>query len=339
VITDAIQKLVDRIDLDEAEARSAMEYLMTGQASDAQVASFLTALRMKGETAAELVAFARVMREKADPFWEGDVPAVLDTCGTGGDRSGTFNISTAAALVIAGAGVRVAKHGNRSASSLCGSADVLEALGVNIQMPIDVLRKAVTDVGMGFLFAQRFHRSMKHVMPARTQLKVRTVFNVIGPLANPALPRFQVVGVFSPAMMALVANALVGLNVEHAMVVHSQDGLDEISISAPTNVLEIRDGAIRSSIITPETFGVAPSTIQALIGGDACTNASIIEGILKGERGPRRDVVLMNAGAGLMISGSASTLTEGFRQAEKSIDSGAAFHRLQQLREMSNEAA
>lgn len=335
MITDAIQKLVDRIDLDEAEARAAMEHLMTGQASDAQVASFLTALRMKGETAAELVAFARVMREKADPFWDGEAPSVLDTCGTGGDRSGTFNISTAAALVVAGAGVSVAKHGNRSASSLCGSADVLEALGVNIQMPINVLRKAVTEVGMGFLFAQRFHTSMKHVMPARIQLKVRTVFNVIGPLANPALPRYQIVGVFSPAMMDLVANALLGLNTERALVVHSNDGLDEISISAPTRVLEIRDGCIRPHLIKPEDFGATSAPLETLRGGDARANAAIIESILKGERGSRRDVVLMNAGAALMISGSASSLAEGFRQAEKSIDTGAAFRRLQLLREMS----
>jgi anthranilate phosphoribosyltransferase len=339
VIIDSIYKLLDRVDLDEAEARSAMEDLMTGQASDAQVASFLTALCMKGETAAELAAFARVMREKAEPFWDGEPRAVLDTCGTGGDRSGTFNISTAAALVVAGAGVPVAKHGNRSASSLCGSADVLEALGVNIEMPIHILRKAVTEVGMGFLFAPRFHRSMKHVMPARTQLKFRTVFNVIGPLANPASPRFQVIGVFSPQRMELVANALLALGTERALVVHGRDGLDEISISAPTDVLEIRDGAIHPSVITPHKFGVSPSEKQALVGGDAKTNAEIIESILKKENGPRRDIVLMNAGAALMISGSASTLVEGFRQAEKSIDSGAAFRRLQQLREMSNEAA
>jgi anthranilate phosphoribosyltransferase len=335
VIIDAIQKLVDRVDLDEAEARAAMEYLMTGQASDAQVASFLTALRMKGETATELVAFARVMREKAERFWDGEAQAVLDTCGTGGDRSGTFNISTAAALVVAGAGVSVAKHGNRSASSFCGSADVLEALGVNIEMPIDVLRKAVTEVGMGFLFAPRFHRSMKHVMPARTQLKLRTVFNIIGPLANPAAPRFQVVGVFSPAMMDLVANALLGLKVERALVVHSHDGLDEISLSAPTHVLEIRHGMIRSSDITPETFGVTPAPMEMVRGGDARANATIIENVLKGEPGPRRNIVLMNAGAALMISGSASSLAEGFRQAEKSVDTGAAFRRLQLLREMS----
>jgi anthranilate phosphoribosyltransferase len=212
---------------------------------------------------------------------------------------------------------------------------VLEALGVNIQMPIDVLRKAVTEVGMGFLFAQRFHRSMKHVMPARTQLKVRTVFNVIGPLANPALPRYQVVGVFSPAMMDLVANALLGLKTERALVVHSNDGLDEISISAPTRVLEIRDGSIRALVITPEDFGVTSAPLDTLRGGDARAHAGIIEGILKGERGSRRDVVLMNAGAALMISGSAASLAEGFRQAEKSIDTGAAFRKLQLLREMS----
>jgi anthranilate phosphoribosyltransferase len=292
---------------------------------------------MKGETATELVAFARVMREKAEPFWNGEAPTVMDTCGTGGDRSGTFNISTASALVVAGAGVSVAKHGNRSATSLCGSADVLEALGVNIQMPIDVLRKAVSDVGMGFLFAQRFHRSMKHVMPARTQLKVRTVFNVIGPLANPALPRYQVVGVFSRDMMDLVANALLGLKVERALVVHSQDGLDEISISAPTNVMEIRDGGIQSRVVTPEDFGVAVASMETLRGGDARVNAGIIEAILKGERGPRRDVVLMNAAAALMIRGVAGSLAEGFQQAAAAIDSGRAFGKLQRLREMSGE--
>jgi anthranilate phosphoribosyltransferase len=335
MITDAIQKLIERIDLTEAEARSAMEDLMSGQATDAQVAAFLTALRMKGETAAELVSFARVMREKAEPFWDGAVLTVLDTCGTGGDRSGTFNISTAAAFVVAGAGVHVAKHGNRSATSLCGSADVMEALGVNIQMPVEVLRGAIKDLGLGFLFAQRFHRSMKHVMPARTQLKVRTVFNLIGPLANPALPRFQVVGVSSPGVMDLVAQALVGLQVSRALVVHSEDGLDEVSISRPTRVIEVREGDIRGMVIGPDSFGVVPADIETLRGGDAQTNAAIVESILRGERGPRRDIVLMNAAAALMVSGSASSLAEGFRQAADSIDRGMAFGTLQGLREIS----
>src|SRR5438105_13652763 len=186
MITDFIQKMIDRVDLTEAEAREAMEEIMAGQATDAQIAGFLTALRMKGEVAQELVGFARVMREKAEPLWDGEIVPVLDTCGTGGDRSGTFNISTAAAFVVSAAGVRVAKHGNRSATSRCGSADVMEALGLDIQMPIDRLRQAVRDVGIGFLFAQRFDKSMKHVMPARTQLKGRTVFNILGPLASRA---------------------------------------------------------------------------------------------------------------------------------------------------------
>ena len=335
MITDAIQKLVDRIDLSEDEARSAMEDLMSGQASEAQVAGFLTALRMKGETAAELVSFVHVMRQKAEPFWEGAGPDVLDTCGTGGDRSGTFNISTAAAFVAAGAGVRVAKHGNRSATSLCGSADVMEALGVNIQLPIALLRKAVTDVGIGFLFAQRFHKSMKHVMPARTQLKLRTIFNVIGPLANPAVPRFQVIGVSSPEVMELVAQALVGLKTVRAIVVHGEDGLDEISISSPTKVIEVTESGVRHSVIDPGTFGVAAAPREALLGGDAKTNAAIIERVLKGERGPRRDVVLMNTAAALMVSGVSPSLSEGFRQAANSIDTGAAFRRLEMLREIS----
>jgi anthranilate phosphoribosyltransferase len=326
---------MERVDLDDAEARAAMEDLMSGTATDAQIASFLTALHMKGEKASELVSFSQVMREKAEPFWEGDALAVLDTCGTGGDRSGTFNISTATAFVVAGAGIRVAKHGNRSATSACGSADVMEALGVNIQLPVDRLRRAVVDIGIGFLFAQRFHRSMKHVMPARTQMKVRTVFNIIGPLSNPALPRFQVVGVSSPEMIDLVAEALAGLKIERALVVHSEDGLDEISISAPTNVVEVTAFGLRRSVIRPETFGISPASKNDLRGGDAQTNAHIIEEILKGERGPKRDVVLMNAGAALVIGGLASSPKEGFRLAEKSIDTGAAHRKLQALREIS----
>src|SRR5215510_14123981 len=216
MITDLIQKMIDRVDLTEQEARAAMEEIMAGQASDAQIAAFLTALRMKGETAPELIGFARVMREKALPLWDGEVLPVLDTAGTGGDRSGTFNISTAAAFVAAGAGVRVAKHGNRSASSRCGSADVMEALGVDIQMPIERLRQAITEVGIGFLFAQRFHTSMKFVMTARAQLKVRTVFNILGPLASPAAACFHVVGVSSPELRELMANAIQGLGVNQA---------------------------------------------------------------------------------------------------------------------------
>lgn len=337
MITNLIQKMVDRVDLTEEEARTAMEGIMAGQASDAQIAGFLTALRMKGETAQELIGFARVMREKAEPLWDGEVLQVLDTAGTGGDRSGTFNISTAAAFVAAGAGVRVAKHGNRSATSRCGSADVMEALGVDIQMPIDRLRRAIKDIGIGFLFAQRFHTSMKHVMPVRTQLKLRTVFNILGPLASPAAACFQVVGVSSPEIMELMANALQGLGLDHAFVVHGANGMDEVSISSRTYVVEIRRGEVRQFVMTPEDFGLASAKIETILGGDAAENAKIIESVFHGEQGARRDVVLMNAAPALVAGGAATTWKDGIRLAAEALDSGAALAKLHQLREESRQ--
>jgi len=333
MIVELIQKMIDRGDLSEQEARGAMEEIMAGQATDAQIGSFLTALRMKGETAPELIGFARVMREKAEPLWDGEIPPILDTCGTGGDRSGTFNISTAAAFVAAGTGVRVAKHGNRSASSRCGSADVMEALGTDIQMATDRLRRAIQEIGIGFLFAQRFHKSMKHVMPARTQLKVRTVFNILGPLANPASASFQVVGVSSPEIMELMANALQGLGLKHAFVVHGANGLDEVSISSRTFVVEIRGEGIRQFVMTPEDFGIPSANSEEILGGDASENARIIEKVLTGEPGPRRNVVLLNAAPALVAAGAVSTWKEGIRLAAESIDSGAALKKLQALRE------
>lgn len=333
MITNFIQKMIDRIDLSEQEARAAMEEIMTGQATDAQIAGFLTALRMKGETAQELVGFARVMREKAEPLWDGDVPAVLDTCGTGGDRSGTFNISTAAAFVAAAAGVRVAKHGNRSATSRCGSADVMEALRLDIQMPVDRLRRAIKDAGMGFLFAPRFHKSTKHVMPARSQLKVRTVFNILGPLSNPAAARFQVVGVFSAEIMELMANALHGLQIEHAFVIHGANGMDEVSMSSRTYVVEMHRGEIRQFVISPEDLGLSPAKIEAIAGGDAAENAKIIESVFAGERGPRRDVVLLNAAPAMVAGGVVKTWKEGLQLAAEMVDSGAALRKLHELRE------
>ncbi len=335
MITEFIQKMIDRVDLTEPEARLAMQEIMVGQATDAQIAGFLTALRMKGETSQELVGFARVMREKAEPLWDGDVPPVLDTAGTGGDRCGTFNISTAAAFVAAAAGVRVAKHGNRSATSRCGSADVMEALGLDIQMPIERLRRAIKDTGIGFLFAQRFHTSMKHVMPARTQLKVRTVFNILGPLANPAGARFQVVGVSSPEIMELMANALGGLNTDHAFVVHGANGMDEVSISSRTYVVEMRQGEIRQFVISPEDFGIASAKIEAILGGDAAENAQIIESVFAGERSARRDVVLLNSAPAIVAGGAAKTWKEGLQLAAEAIDSGAASKKLKELREFS----
>jgi len=333
MITDFIQKMIEHVDLTETEARQAMQEIMAGQATDAQIAGFLTALRMKGETSQELVGFAEVMREKAEPLWDGDVPPVLDTAGTGGDRCGTFNISTAAAFVAAAAGVRVAKHGNRSATSRCGSADVMEALGLDIQMPIERLRRAIKDTGIGFLFAQRFHTSMKHVMPARTQLKVRTVFNILGPLANPAGAQFQIVGVSSPEIMELMANALHGLNIEHAFVVHGANGMDEVSISSRTYIVEVKRGDIRQFVMSPEDFGIATAKIDAILGGDSAENARIIESIFRGERGPRRDVVLLNSAPAIVAGGIAKTWKEGIQLAAEAIDSGAALRKLQQLRE------
>src|SRR5438876_5309899 len=333
MISEAIQKLAERENLTEPEARASMEEIMAGQATDAQIAGFLTALRMKGETATELIGFARVMREKAEPLWDGEVLTVLDTCGTGGDRSGTFNISTAAAFVVAGAGIRVAKNGNRSATSRCGSADVMEALGLDIQMPIDRLRRAIKDVGIGFLFAQRFHTSMKHVMPARTQLKVRTVFNILGPLANPAGARFQVVGVSSSEIMELMANALDGLNTDHAFVVHGANGMDEVSISSRTYVVEMRHGVVRQFVISPEDFGIACAKIETILGGNASENAKIIESVFAGERGPRRDVVLLNSAPAIVAGGAAKTWKEGLQLAAQAIDSGAALKKLRELRE------
>jgi anthranilate phosphoribosyltransferase len=338
LITEAIHKLMARTDLTETEARQAMQELMAGEATDAQIGAFLTALRMKGETPAELVGFVCAMRERAEPFWDGAVLDVLDTCGTGGDQSGTFNISTAAAFVVAGAGIRVAKHGNRSRTG-CGSAEVIEALGIDIQMPLDRLRQAVSDIGVGFLFAPRFHSSMKHVGPARMQLKMQTVFNIIGPLANPARPRYQVIGVFSQGVMGLMAHALNGLTTEHAFVVHGNDGMDEISISAPTKVMELNRGDIREYTISPEDFGVSAVSVESIRGGDAAENAATIEALFRGERGPKRDVVLMNAAAAIVAGGAAQSLREGFRLAVHSVDSGAAAMKLANLRELSKRGS
>ena len=333
MITDFIQKMIERVDLTEAEARQAMEEIMSGQSTDAQIAGFLTVLRMKGETSQELVGFAGVMREKAEPLWDGEVLPVLDTAGTGGDRLGTFNISTAAAFVAAAAGVRVAKHGNRSATSRCGSADVMEALGLDIQMPVERLRRAIKDTRIGFLFAQRFHTSMKHVMAARMQLKVRTVFNILGPLANPAGARFQVVGVSAPEIMELMANALNGLNTDHAFVVHGANGMDEVSISSRTHVVEMRRGEMRQFVISPEDFGMTSARIETILGGDAIENARIIESVFGGEPGPRRDVVLLNSAPAIVAGGAAKTWKEGLQLAAEAIDSGAALRKLKELRE------
>jgi len=333
MIADLIQKLVDRTDLTTAEAQAAMDEMLTGAATEAQVASFLTALRIKGETAAELIGFSQIMRQRAEQFWDGTALPVLDTCGTGGDRSGTFNISTASAFVAAGAGIRVAKHGNRSATSRCGSADVMEALGVDIHLPIPRLRAAIHEVGIAFLFAQRFHASMKHVAPVRSQLKIRTVFNILGPLANPAGARYQVIGVFSPFIQNLMSQALNGLGTDHSLVVHGADGVDEISISVPTGIIQTRNGETRTFTISPEDFGIPVAPTAVLRGGTATENAAIIESVLNGERSARRDVVLLNAAAAIVAGGAAADIKEGLKVAANAIDTRAALRCLESLRE------
>ncbi len=336
MITEFIQTIVDGKNLSEAESREVMNRIMSGEASDPEIAAFLTALRMKGETVDELVGFARVMREKAAPFWEGSsAAAVVDTCGTGGDRSGTFNISTAAAFVAAGAGAKVAKHGNRSVSSRSGSADVLEALGVDIQMPPERLRRAIDEAGIAFLFAQAFHRSMRHVMPARTAIRIRTVFNFLGPLSNPAGAAFQVVGVNDLSIVELMASALRRLGSRHAFVVHGEGGLDEVSIAGPTSVVEVVDGDLRHMWIKPGDFGIPSASLEAIRGGDPAENARIIRGVLEGRAGAHRDAVLINAMFAIRAAGLAVGLPESLQLAADAVDSGRALEKLERLRDLS----
>lgn len=336
MITDVIEQLIGLKDLSESEACSVMEEIMTGNSTEAQIAGFLTALRMKGETADELVGFAQVMRQRASTLWTDTTPMVLDTCGTGGDQSGTFNISTAAAFVAAGAGALVAKHGNRSVSSQSGSADVMEALGINIQMPVATLRKAIQNIGIGFLFAPKFHSSMKCVMPTRSQLKIRTVFNILGPLSNPASAAYQVIGVSSENLLDLMAEAIGRLGVAHAFIVHGSEGIDEISISHPTTLVEVKGGATHRFTIQPKDFGIESSDMDAIKGGDANVNARIIEEVLMGVRNSRRDIVVLNAAAAITAAGLSSDLKSGAELAASSLDSGKALEKLQELRALSS---
>ena len=334
-ISEALERIVAGNDLTRPEAESAMEQILTGQASDAQIAALLVGLRMKGETAGELVGFASAMRRHATPIFPPGTrkpdEMLVDTCGTGGDAKGTFNISTAAAFVVAGAGVRVAKHGNRSISSRCGSAEVLEALGVRIDIPPAGVARAVEQVGIGFLFAPAVHTAMKHAMTARRELRMRTVFNLLGPLTNPAGARAQVVGVPEAGLTELLAGALGELGVERAFVVHGADGLDEISISGETFVAELRDRVVRSYSVTPEDFGLHRAALEEIQGGDPGHNARIIRGVLGGRHGPAREIVLANAAAALVAAGHAADFLEGVRAAAHSIDSGAARGKLDHL--------
>jgi anthranilate phosphoribosyltransferase len=327
--------------LSREEAHSVMTEVLAGQCSDAQIAALLVALHMKGETVEEIVGFAEAIRAAAVPLeLHADSvldasgtgrDALVDTCGTGGDTSGTFNISTATAFVVAGAGVRVAKHGNRSVTSKCGSADVMEALGVKIQMPTAELAACLEQVGIAFLFAPAMHSAMKHVQTARRELHLRTVFNLLGPLTNPARATCQVVGVYSADLVEKLAEALSMLGLHRALVVHGSDGLDEITITGSTRIAEVRDGQVHSYEVTPEQFGLPRATLDDISGGDATLNATLIRDVLSGKKSARRDVVLLNAAAALVAAGRADHLRDAVPVAAKAIDSGAAQAKLKAL--------
>ena len=333
---DLLSTLLRRDDLTVEQASQAMDVVMRGEAHPAQVAGLLIGLAMKGERPAELVGLARTMRARGIAIDAG--PDAIDTCGTGGDRAGTFNISTAAAIVVAGAGAQVVKHGNRSVSSHCGSADVLEALGVKIDAPPAVVQRAVDEAGIGFCFAPTFHPATRHAAEARKLLGVPTAFNLLGPLTNPGRVRFQVVGVARPELTELIARALQQLGAARAWVVHGADGLDELSTTGYTKVSECHGQVVRTVSLHPSEVGLPKATPADLRGGDATHNASLIRAVLAGETGPARDVVLLNAGAALFICGHAAALKQGIALAAAAIDDGRAARTLAALVAVTSEA-
>jgi anthranilate phosphoribosyltransferase len=349
MILDAIHRIADhRQSLSREEAHAVMTEVLTGQCSDAQIAALLVALHMKGETVEEIVGFAEAIRAAAVPLELSSDSvldasgtgrdALVDTCGTGGDTSGTFNISTATAFVVAGAGVRVAKHGNRSVTSKCGSADVMEALGVNIELLPARLAACLEQVGIAFLFAPAMHSAMKHVQTARRELHLRTVFNLLGPLTNPARATCQVVGVYSGDLVEKLAEALSMLGLRRALVVHGSDALDEITITGFTRIAEVRDGQVHSYEVTPEEFGLQRAPLDQISGGDAAFNATLIREVLSGKRSARRDVVLLNAAAALVAAGRVDHLRDAVPLAADAIDSGAAEKKLAALAKFSKSA-
>ena len=333
MIREAIEKLIRGADLSQEEAAQVMEEIMTGEATPAQFGAFVIGLRLKGETVDEMTGLAAVMRDKSLKVdFEG--PSV-DTCGTGGDDLGTFNISTAAAFVVAGAGIAVAKHGNRAMTSKSGSADVLEKQGIKIDLGPEGVKRCMEEVGIGFMFAPRFHPAMKFAVQPRREIGVRTVFNILGPLTNPAGAQAQVLGVPTDSVGEKMVQVLQRLGSERAIVVHAGDGLDEISLNSNTNVWELRDRSIKHYTIGPDDLGLAPASLESLAGGSVEENAEIMTEVLKGASGPRRDVVLANAAGGIVAGGKAADLREGVQVAQESIDSGRALEKLELLREVS----
>lgn len=334
MIKEAINQVVIGRDLSEEQSRAVMEEIMSGGATPAQIAAFITSLRMKKETVAEITGGARVMRDKAVKIKVED--DVVDTCGTGGDKAGTFNISTVSAFVAAGAGVKIAKHGNRAVSSKCGSADLLMALGVKINLPPEGIERSIQEVGFGFLFAPDLHGAMKHAIGPRQEIGIRTIFNILGPLTNPAGARHQLLGVYDPNLTEVMTRVLRNLGSERVFCVHGEDGLDEVSLSSPTKVTELKGGEINTYRITPEEFGFKRAPLFAIAGGSPEENASMAIDVLKGEFGPRRDVVLLNAALVLVAGKLTETVEEGINQAAMSIDSGAALAKLEALKELTN---
>ncbi len=334
MIKEAIHMLVDNINLSEGEMAACMKEIMEGKATDAQIGALLSALRVKGETVEEITGAAKIMREKATAIKAPE--GVLDTCGTGGDMSHTFNISTTTALVVAGAGIPVAKHGNRSVSSRSGSADVLEALGVKIDLPPQKAEKCLFETGFGFLFAPLFHPAMKYAIGPRREISIRTIFNILGPLTNPAGARRQVLGVFANRLTETLAMVLGNLGAVDAMVVHGEDGLDEISVSARTKISRFKGGAIENFYIEPEDFGIWKNDIEHIRGGDKEENAAITLSILHGEEGARRDIVLMNSAVAIIAAGKTEDFKTAFGVASESIDSGRALRKLEEVKRVTN---
>lgn len=334
MIKEAINLLVGGIDLSEAEMAECMKEIMEGKATDAQIGSFLTALRTKGETIEEITGAARIMRDKAAKIKAPE--GVLDTCGTGGDMSHTFNISTTAAVVISAGGVPVAKHGNKAVSSRSGSADLLEALGIRIDLSPDKVEKCLFETGFGFLFAPLFHPAMKYAIGPRREMGIRTIFNILGPITNPAGARRQIVGVFAAKLTGTLGTVLGNLGAEDAMVVHGEDGLDEITITDGTRVSRFANGRVENLIFSPEDFGLNRGKREDLVGGDNQENANITRQILSGEKGAKRDIVLINAAAGFMVTGRASDAKAAVAMAREAIDSGNALKKLEEIIKVSN---
>lgn len=350
MIKQAIARTVEHQDLSEGEMIEVMNQIMSGECTPAQIGSFITALRMKGETVAEITGAARVMRERATPIRVGrgvldidrddiniDQETILDVVGTGGDGTNTFNISTTVAFVVSACGVKVAKHGNRSVSSACGSADVIEKLGVNLDVTPDVVERCISEIGIGFLFAPALHGAMKHAIGPRREIGIRTIFNILGPLTNPAGADRQVMGVYREDLVEKLAGVLHQLGCKHGFVVNGRDGMDEITLTAETAAAEVTPDGIRLFTITPEEFSLVRCSMQELKGGDATANAIIIREVLDGAKGPKREVVLLNAAFALMAAGRCGTVAEGIALAADAIDSGAARGQVEKLAALTNQ--